>query len=72
MSIRRMRENRFIPFCVGFLNDAYLHIICNQKEIKYNAKNYDFHIYNDYYDQTYKQNANSINKRLLNILLLNL
>ncbi|WP_096017522.1 motility associated factor glycosyltransferase family protein [Campylobacter lanienae] len=69
---KEMRENRFIPFCVGFLNDAYLHIICNQKEIKYNAKNYDFHIYNDYYDQTYKQNANSINKRLLNILLLNI
>ena len=69
---KEMRENRFIPFCVSYLNDAYLHIICNKKEIKYNARNYGFHIYNEYYEKNYKDGANSLNKHLLNILLLNI
>ena len=69
---KEMRENRFIPFCVSYLNDAYLHIICNQKEIKYNTRNYGFHIYNEYYEKNYKDGANSLNKHLLNILLLNI
>ena len=67
-----MRENRFVPLCTGYLNESYLHIICSSKDVIYNVRSYDFHIYNDYYAKNYESSANAINKSLLNTQLLDI
>lgn len=67
-----IKDDRFLTFCPSFLNEAYLHILCNSKDITYNLRSYDFHIYNDYYAKNHQTSANSLNKSLLNVQLLNI
>lgn len=67
-----IKDHRFLAFCPSYLNDTYLHILCSSKDITYNLRSYDFHIYNDYYVKNYEKNANSLNKSLLNAQLLHI
>lgn len=60
-------NERFIVVHPDYFRSGQMEVLCNYPAVVANIRNYDFHVYSDYYAKNYGQIAQKINKKLIEL-----
>lgn len=58
-------HERFVVVHPDYYRDGHIELICHYDAVASNIRNYNFHIYSDYYAKNYSQIAQKINNKII-------